>query len=177
MTQPVLARTRSRVGALAGVVAAGALLLAACSGDSAEDSPPPPPPLMAEKSEQGALAFVEHFFDQVNAAAMGPDTELIPVLSSPTCDACAGLQGMVVALVAAAQRAAAPLFSVGDIGAVAQEGGTTYVIEFTLHSAAIEILNADDSVETVLQAGESGRVVAVRWEDGAWQLLGAESTD
>ncbi len=135
------------------------------------------PPKAREYSASGAIAFVEHFFDRVNEAVTGPDTGLIPALSEPGCDACAGLQGMAVELKEQDLRAAAPMFSVRDPQFVAKRDETIMTIRFTLESHAVDILKADGSVASTRSAGSGGRVVAVQWRGDSWRILGAESTD
>jgi|GEM_PF-683532 len=182
----------------------GVLLLGACSSDSGtgdasstsqsatsqssgtqpSDTPTPAPtdpviaavpPKAREYSASGAIAFVEHFFDRVNEAVTGPDTGLIPALSEPGCDACAGLQGMAVELKEQDLRAAAPMFSVRDPQFVAKRDETIMTIRFTLESHAVDILKADGSVASTRTGGSGDRLVAVQWRDDSWRILGAEA--
>ena len=186
---------------VAGAALTGVLLLGACSSDSGtgdasstsqssttqpSDTPTPAPtdpviaavpPKAREYSASGAIAFVEHFFDRVNEAVTRPDTGLIPALSEPSCDACAGLQGMAVQLDEQDLRAAAPMFSVRDPEFVAKRDEAILTIRFTLESHAVDILKSDGSVASTRTAGSGDRLVAVQWRGDSWRILGAEAAD
>ncbi|RLV56900.1 hypothetical protein D9V41_03785 [Aeromicrobium phragmitis] len=81
-------------------MAAAVLLLAGCSGAPPDEQPTPTataspthaPPTMPElaldDSPAGAEAFVRHYIDVLNYAALTGDTSTLEELSSPECDGC-----------------------------------------------------------------------------------------
>lgn len=85
---------------LATALVTGALLLAGCSSSPSEDEPAPTapasptdaPPTMPElaldDSPAGAEAFVRHYIDVLNHAALTGDTSALEELSSPECSGC-----------------------------------------------------------------------------------------
>ena len=132
------------------------------------------PEAAQEQTEAGAIAFIEYFFDEVNRATMEVDTSIIPTLSSAECVACENLQGIVEGLEQDGQRAAEPVFSIGDFELIEEREDGVMIFSSTLTAAAVDILNDDGTTATTLAPNEGGRTVGVTWRDGEWQLLDAE---
>ncbi len=101
-------RKTVRYAVAQGLAAGLVLALSACGGDPEprfEEEPSPTPSEVSssapakeaweEKSDEGAIAFVEHWIAEFSRAFQSGDTVQVRELAAPGCDACDGLADLI----------------------------------------------------------------------------------
>ncbi|WP_353950438.1 DUF6318 family protein [Knoellia sp. S7-12] len=131
------------------------------------------PPAARAKTNDGALAFVRFYFDQVNLAYTKPDVNLLPPLVTNACQSCSGLQKGVVDIAAAGQRMKSNLVAPIPSATIATEApaGETWV-RFTLSQMTVPVIDKSGKELEGQKASSVAKIVAVVWEGDQWKIHG-----
>ena len=177
-------RSTTRPPAASPTASASANMTAASPPVSAKPSPPSPsvspsaspsyevPAAARVQSEAGAVAFVKFYFDQMNKAWMGPDTNLLLPLSDPGCKSCANLQDEAATLRKDGERLDRPAVTVlaVDVRPDAPPGQVFLVARLRQNDA--QRVDRQGVVKAAMEASEGTRQVAVIWKEDRWLLYG-----
>lgn len=117
-------------------------------GDS---STPDVPPVAREQTEDGALAFVEHYFATMNVLAAQPTPGVLDALAAPSCEPCGAVADAVDTMADRGQTAAGPFVAVEVLDAVMVNRGAGVGIDVQWLRPALQ-----DASGARLSAGPGG---------------------
>ncbi len=122
-----------------------------------------------ERSDDGAIAFVEHWIDEFNAARSTGDTEALSSNSASDCETCNNFVDLIDSIYAAGGSIATEGWQIAAVGQLPQSGRRT-VVPITVKQAPQEY---EESAGAEIQrnpGGEVGMTAAVVWTDDAWKM-------
>ncbi|WP_353950440.1 DUF6318 family protein [Knoellia sp. S7-12] len=126
-------------------------------------------------TEDGAVAFVRFWFEQVNVAFTRPNPDLIPTLSASSCKSCASLAEHPVGFAAKGYRVQPapfrPLTNVKSLGL--STDGTR--IAFTLSQGDADVVDRSGKVVDTQKADSVERVALVARKGNQWLMAGLAS--
>lgn len=124
------------------------------------------------QSEAGAIAFVNHYFAQVNTAWMTPDPSLLPPLAEAGCKSCDNLEKTARELVNVGLRYDAPAVSVLSTSVHPGSLPDQIRLNVRLQQNLANEVDRNGVVVTPHPKREGIRGVAVVWQEGRWLLYG-----
>ncbi|MFQ6170447.1 DUF6318 family protein [Oryzobacter sp. R7] len=188
-----LAPTLALVGALA-----GALVVAGCQSEGAQSPSPSPsvssssasptaspspspsptegeiPPAARVQSEEGAEAFVKHFFQRFNFAWTKPEAGVIARLSAPDCDFCRSTEETASYLAKNKQRYAADPTELKATQAFMGAPSGQQFVEITLLQRKVDILDASGAAIATDPEKEDRYFAVLQWGGKGWSLKEVE---
>ncbi|KGN30503.1 hypothetical protein N802_06720 [Knoellia sinensis KCTC 19936] len=122
-------------------------------------------------TEDGAIAFVRFYFEQLNLAYTKPDTSLLPPLATSGCQSCVGLQDGVKEIDSAGQRMKSDLVAPIAAAEIASEApaGQTWV-KFTLTQMAVPVIDKSGKELEGQKASSVEKIVSVIREGDQWRV-------
>ena len=175
-------RKTVRYAVTQGLVAGLALTLSACGGDPEprfEEEPSPTPSEVTssapakeaweEKSDDGAIAFVEHWIDEFNLAVSTGDTQTLAELSASACVTCQNFIDLTDKIYRAGGRVESAGWSVRSLSEPKKsEGGT--LISANFRQPEETIWPTSDSKPDTYSGGPIDYVLTLNWRDKRWQM-------
>lgn len=124
-------------------------------------------------TDDGAIAFVRFYFEQVNLAYTKPDTSLLPGLATKACTSCTGLQDGVAEIAAKEQRMKSDLVAPISAATIATEAprGQTWV-RFKLTQLTVPVIDKSGKELEGQKASSVGKIVSVIREGDQWRVHG-----
>lgn len=127
------------------------------------------PAAATEETPEGAAAFAEWWFETLNYATATGDTDDSRGALQEECATCQGFAGRIRTAYESGGRIVGGLIDVQiNPSAAVQEGIASTPVTAT--ATAGEVLNADGSIATVLNAEQVNLVVAVAWTGSGWVI-------
>ena len=180
----------------AGVAVMAAAALGGCSGDadpipsstppastsvsasgstspSPSDSPSPTysvPPEAQHRTDAGAIAFVQFYFDQVNEAWATPDPDLIRILSGSDCNTCKADIKTAETLSSDGQRASGPSVQVGDFSSLPGPQDSQMFVDLHLVQLDTPVLDKAGTEVSRPGTGEAEIRALVTWREDKWVM-------
>lgn len=173
---------RRTIGPLASGLALVAAL-SACGGDpaprfEAEPSAEPTtasPPASAEpepweeRTDDGAVAFVEHWIDEFNAMQTSGKTGDFAALAAATCDTCQNFVAITRQIYADGSRIESEGWSITETGVAANQEGNSRDVSVRIRQAPEVVYSPDGRAEK--KAGGQITVIAtVTWRSDSWLM-------
>jgi hypothetical protein len=169
--------------AVAQGLAAGLILtLSACGGDPEprfEEEPSPTPSEVTssapakeaweEKSDDGAVAFVEHWIDEFNGARSTGDTTNLVRNSTADCETCTNFVDLIDTIYEAGGSISTKGWRIAAVGQLPETGKST-VIPITVKQAPQEYEESEGAEIQRNPGGQVGMTATVTWSNGAWKM-------
>ncbi|ANH38167.1 hypothetical protein I601_1736 [Nocardioides dokdonensis FR1436] len=173
---------------------AAALLLAltACSGDDPEPKVADPTPSASpspsesaapakeeweKKTDDGAVAFVEHWVDVFNKARSGGDTEELSRLSSPDCETCSNFMKLIDQIYGAGGSVETKGWRVAQFGEPLNSPAAESVLPISVDQAPQILRKTADSKPQRNSGGRAGFIAFIAWNSGRWQMTRLDITE
>lgn len=169
---------------LRGVVALGAtvLVLAGCGADAgpkfeADPSPSPtsasPTPDEAEpweeKSDEGAVAFVEHWIGLFNTARATGNTGPLADASTEQCETCSNFVALTDRIYGEGGSVKTDGWTVARVGQLPQTGSTS-VVPISVDQAPQVLQESAEATPQRNPGGRVGMTATVRWTTSGWKM-------
>lgn len=178
---------RRTIGTLASTLALAAAL-SACGGDpepqfeaepSAEPTASSPsasaePEAWEERSDDGAVAFVEHWIDVFDQSKEDGDTDELAALSAASCVTCENFIEMTNDIYANGGSVESRGWTVESISEPVRSADSTLVAVNVLQSPQKIRRGTDSEVET-FEGGNIDLAFTLRWRQGAWSVQAVDS--
>lgn len=169
---------------LCGVVALGAtvLVLAGCGADakpkfeaepstsptSASPSPDEPEP-WEERTDEGAIAFVEHWIDLFNASRDTGETRLLADASTERCETCSNFVALTERIYNDGGSVKTDGWRIAQVGRLPQTGSTT-VVPISVRQAPQVLQESANADPQQNPGGRVGMTATVRWTASGWKM-------
>lgn len=125
------------------------------------------------RTEAGALAFLDFYYDQVNKGQTAPGTVNLFAVSDAACIACKKLQGSLQEFVDNEWLVKQAPVRISDAALANSPSDDRVIINFTFTQLPVEYFKAGKS-QGKLKAGTTKNAAAIRWISGAWEMYGME---
>ncbi len=158
------------------------LALSACGGDpepqfEADTSPTPSEVTTSapakeaweEKSDDGAIAFVEHWIDEFNAAVRSGETTALADLSDSSCTTCTNFVTLTDEIYAAGGRVETEGWSIRSLSQPKKSGSGT-LVSANFEQPKERIWRSKGSKPEKYPGGPIDYVLTLDWQDGRWQM-------
>lgn len=124
-------------------------------------------------TEDGAVAFVRFWFEQVNVAFTSPNPNLIPALSAEGCKSCANLATNPTEFAAKGQRAQpGPFKPLTNVRSLGKDPLGQYRVQFKLSQNNVNILDKSGKIVDTTPAESADRVALVSRKGEQWVMEG-----
>ena len=176
-------RKTVRYAVAQGLAAGLALALSACGGDpeprfEAEPSPTPSevsssaPATEAweEKSDDGAVAFVEHWIDEFNAMRATGKTDSLVRLSSKACDSCSNFAHLTRQIYDAGGSLETEGWTAQSVSRPAQASSKTPVLSVRVKQAPQVLIETSTSDPVEYDGGRIDLVAHLEWTRDGWRM-------
>lgn len=161
-----------------------AAALSSCGGDpepqfeaepSAEPSSSSPsasaePEPWEERTDDGAVAFVEHWIDEFNTMRATGDTETLDLISTADCESCVGSIQLTEDLHEAGGGIETEGWRVLSVSEPARRNSPTPVIGFRVLQAPQRLTREDGAKPEQFSGGRADLTAYVVWRSGRWQM-------
>lgn len=146
----------------------------ATGSPSASASAPIDIPAAAQaNTEDGAVAFVRFWFEQVNIAFTTANPAVITLLSTSDCKSCSSLAESPAEFAAKQQRAKpSPFKPLTNVKSLGKDPDGQYRVSFTLAQNTVSVLDASGKVVDTQQGGSAKRVALVTRKGEQWVMRG-----
>lgn len=173
---------RRTIGALASGLALAATL-SACGGDpeprfeaeptaapsTASPSANAEPEPWEEKSDDGAVAFVEHWIDEFNAARATGESEGLASLGTAGCETCNNFVALIEQIYAAGGYVRTDGWSIVAVGELPQSGKTS-IVPVTVEQAPQELRETAESAVQRNPGGTVSMTATLNWTGREWKM-------
>ncbi len=139
-------------------------------------SGPDVPAAAREKTDAGAEAFVEYFFDQFNVAWTKPEAGLISNLSTEDCKFCATTETQAKWLVDNKQRYDKLPVTLLDMEAIAGAPEGQIYLTGTLRQNETNIVDESGAVTRTDAKKSLPRNIGLKWQGDRWLMFAVEKT-
>ena len=159
---------------------AAVLVLGACSDDPTprfeadpSDTPsltptPDEPEPWEEKSDEGAIAFVEHWVDTFNKSTVTGDSSALDDISSPSCVTCTNFIALTDDIYSAGGRVISDGWSIDSTSDPKVSGKSTLISIDITQSPQVITRAAGEQAERY-PGGDVDYLATIRWS-GEWQM-------
>lgn len=173
---------RRTIGTLASTLALAAAL-SACGGDpepqfeaepSAEPTASSPsasaePEAWEERSDDGAVAFVEHWISEFNAMQTSGQTEDFAELAAATCETCQNFVAITTEIYANGSRIESKGWSITEVGVPASQEGSSRDVSVRITQAP-EVIYGPDGDSEEKAGGQITVIATVTWRGDSWLM-------
>ena len=174
---------RRTIGALASSLALAATL-SACGGDpeprfeeqpsaapsTASPSAPAEPEPWEEKSDDGAVAFVEHWIDEFNIMRATGETEAVDRISTSDCESCVGSIDLTEELYQAGGGIETEGWRVLSVSEPAQANSQSPTLGLRVLQAPQRLTRESGATPEQFEGGRADLTAYVVWRAGRWQM-------
>ena len=122
-----------------------------------------------EKSDDGAIAFVEHWIDEFNAAVLSGDTTVLTELSGSSCTTCENFVSLTDDIYSAGGRVESEGWSIRSLSDPKDSGDGT-LVSANFVQPKERIWRSDDSKPEEYPGGPIDYVLTLEWQAGRWQM-------
>ena len=151
------------------------------TGDETEETaepeaaiPPEMPDEAKEQTQEGAMAFAEHFVDVVNYTGVEPTGGLIADLSTNECETCSNLEETVVYSEENREVLPEDAWTVGKPPEVLVFDGSQAVVRLTVDEAELPVLDTSGAEVDRTVGGTFQMALDLRWNDDGWVVNGVQ---
>lgn len=159
-------------------------VLAACASDPEpqfEADPTPTPTVSTsptpaepepweEKSDEGAIAFVEHWIDVFNASMSSGNTEELRAISSGDCDSCNNFARLTDSIYAAGGSVRGGAWTVTSTSEPQASDGTT-LLSIDITQDPQTIVEAARKKAKRYPGGKVDYLASIQWSNDGWRML------
>lgn len=124
------------------------------------------------QSEAGAIAFVNHYFAQVNTAWMTPDPSLLPPLAEAGCKSCDGFEAAAQELHDGNVRFDSAPVTVLAVMALPDSTREQVRLGAQLRQNRANEVDRNGNVVKPHPLSEFAQTIVVVWQEGRWLLYG-----
>jgi hypothetical protein len=174
---------RRTIGALASSLALAAVL-SGCGGDPEpqfEEEPSAAPATTSpsasaepepweEKSDEGAIAFVEHWIDEFNKMRASGNTEAIDAISTSSCESCVGSIALTRELYSAGGQIDTEGWRILSISEPAEKGSEEPLIGLRVLQAPQLLTRDAEAKPERFEGGRADLTAFLVWRQGRWQM-------
>lgn len=123
-----------------------------------------------EKSDEGAIAFVEHWVDEFNAMRASGDTSTLADLSSSRCDSCSSSLEYAEEIYGAGGSLETDGWKVLSVSAPAKSGSSTPVLGVRIDRAPQLLRESTNAEPERFAGGPADYTAYLRWANGQWLM-------
>lgn len=122
-------------------------------------------------TEEGAKAFLEHFYVTMRLGYVSPAPKALTNVMSSDCSACQTMQGQIDKLREEGHHYDYPYSRLSHVVSSDQSVQDQVILAYDIEDAAGTELDSDGHVVRKLQAQRSHRVALVAWGDQGWRVV------
>ena len=174
-------RKTVRYAVAQGLAAGLALTLSACGGDPEprfEEEPSPPPSAVTssapakeawqEKSDDGAVAFVEHWIDEFNAMRATGDTEPLRALSDRSCESCTASIAYTKEIYSSGGELVTDGWELLQASAPADANSLAPVLGLRVRRSPQVLRESAEAQPQRFKGGDADYTAYLEWKSGGW---------
>ena len=123
-----------------------------------------------ERTDDGAVAFVEHWIDEFNAMRASGDTQTLDQISTSDCESCVGSIDLTEELYQAGGGIETEGWQVLSVSEPAQANSSSPVIGLRVLQAPQRLTRESGSEPEQFSGGRADLTAYVVWRSGRWQM-------
>lgn len=145
------------------------------SSPSESASPRPTPPAMPAEAEgtspAAAKAFVRHYFEQINYAALSGDTETLRELSTDDCESCDAIASNVERIYNAGGHMETEGWKLSVVSSVPSRPSLRPAFDLGVQQSPETVLESgDDPSPKRYPGGRLAMTIYIKWSGSRWEV-------
>ncbi|MEN8705260.1 MAG: DUF6318 family protein [Nocardioides marinisabuli] len=123
-----------------------------------------------KKSEEGAMAFIEHWIRTFNAARASGTTEQLVEVSSPSCETCSNFVALIDRIYGDGGSLQTEGWHVVQFAEPLEDTNDSLVVPISVQQAPQTLRESANSRVQKNPGGRAGFVATVTWQSGRWNM-------